>query len=137
MIHWWAWALIWLVLVLLLVLLLVLGGIHLWRKATALLREASAAQEQLAPHLSGGTPVSAPATAATHVPTGWDAVLSEPSAIRDVAREDREERKERRNARRVAGLWATGRPRRWGDVVSEEDGSVLPRGGEVGPRKED
>lgn len=118
---WWSWILIWVVLVLLLLGMLTLGAIYLWRKAKALLAEASRAQEEITAAYSGGEPLSAPDSARGSVPVGWDAAFADPAQVRAQRQEDKDVRVDRRRRRRIDSLYANGRPRRWGDVMESPD----------------
>lgn len=125
--QWWSWTLIWIVLVLLLLGMLVLGGIHLWRKAKALLAEAGRAQERLTDAYAGGEALSAPEGAAGSVPVGWDAVFSDPAQVRSQSQGDKDERVARRRKRRIDSLYANARPRRWNDVMDPPEATAPPR----------
>lgn len=121
MLPWWFWFLLWTVLILLTLGAMVLGAIYLWRKAKGLWQEVGEAQSVLTAAYGQGEAVRAPEDAATSVPAGWDAVFSDPVMVRAQKEADTRERKARRRERRIASLWANGRPRRWGDVHDTED----------------
>jgi hypothetical protein len=114
---WWFWLLLWIVLVLVLLLVMVLGAIHLWRKAKGLLGEVSDAQEALArAYVPDAEPVTAPESARSSLPSGWDAAFADPAEVRRTREGERDARVAARRERRIASLYAHGRPRRWGDL---------------------
>lgn len=53
-------------------------------------------------------------------PVGWDATFADPTVVRAGRAIKRDERVEARRKRRIDMLWATGRPRRWGDIHEDE-----------------
>jgi hypothetical protein len=114
---WWSWVLIWTALVLILLAVLVLGGLHLWRKLKALLGKLTEAEAALSPAMAAGDPVRAERTSA--LPVGPDAVSAEPVMVRAGLREEKDERKAARHTRRIENLYATGRPRRYGDLEQD------------------
>lgn len=114
---WWSWILIWLLLVLILLGMLVLGAVYLWRRAKGLLGEVGRAQEALTSAYGEGTAVRAPDSARGTVPVGWEAAFTDPAEVRALREADKDVRVERRRARRIASLYANGRPRRWDDVM--------------------
>ncbi|MGO3151458.1 MAG: hypothetical protein ACTIJJ_02385 [Galactobacter sp.] len=114
---WWSWVLIWTALVLILLAVLVLGGLYLWRKLKALMAKVSEAESALTPAMSQGKPLHAERS--SELPVGWDALSAEPIVVRAGLREEKEARKDARRTRRIANLYATGRPRRFSDLDFE------------------
>lgn len=128
---WFFWVLLWVVLGLIFLLSLVLGAIFLWRRAKALLAEAGRAQEELsAAYSSDAAALSAPASAKSALPVGWDAAFGDPALVRAVRDEERDGRVAARRERRIASLHAHGRPRRWEDLPQN---SPEPEKGTTGP----
>ncbi len=120
---WWFWLLLWIVLALVLLLVLVLGTVYLWRKAKGLLGEVSEAQELLSQaNNPDAAPLTAPAEARTELPSGWDAAFDDPARLRQLRAEEKDARVAKRRERRIASLYAHGRPRRWGDLDENNHG---------------
>lgn len=120
---WWFWLLLWIVLALVLLLVLVLGTVYLWRKAKRLLGEVSDAQELLSQaNNPDAVPLTAPQDARSALPSGWDAAFADPATVRQLRSQEKDARVEARRERRIASLYAHGRPRRWGDLDENSPG---------------
>jgi len=117
---WWSWILVWLLLVLVLFGVMALGAVHLWRRASGLLKEVGAAQESLSSAYDASAEPLRFEAERHGVPVGWDAAFADPAEVRAAKESERDGRVAARRDRRIASLYAHGRPRRWGDVV--EDG---------------
>ena len=124
--NWFMWTLLWLALSLGLIAMLAWGVLHLWRKFRASMVDVAQAGDKVADALQteADEVPSLPAEDRHGTPVGWEATFADPTVVRAGRAIKRDERVEARRKRRIDMLWATGRPRRWGDIHDNDEADV-------------